>query len=117
MCSRRLMNPSMGSLAGSLIQKGTKSSYGSRLEANEQAPSYRWVGADCSDERRARVLATVVSLEGLDMIKQLACNDVVKGCTFVAKAPNEQELLRQVAAGKIRHEGSARLTRIEAGAA
>ena len=51
------------------------------------------------------------------MIEQLAGNDVVKGCKFVAKAPNEQELLRQVAAGKIRHEGSARLTRIEAGAA
>ena len=55
--------------------------------------------------------------KGWTIIKQLACNDVVKGCTFVAKAPNEQELLRQVAAGKIRHEGSARLTRIEAGAA
>src|SRR2546428_4829400 len=37
MCSRRLMNPSMGSLAGSLIQKETRSSYGSRLKANEQA--------------------------------------------------------------------------------
>src|SRR6266704_2004700 len=37
MCSRRLMTPSMGSLAGSLIQKETRSSYGSRLKANEQA--------------------------------------------------------------------------------
>lgn len=31
------------------------------------------------------------------MAKQLACNDVVKGCNFVTKAPNEEELLRQVA--------------------
>src|ERR1700688_2481690 len=38
MCSRRLTNPSMGSLPGSLIQRETRSSYGSRLKANEQAP-------------------------------------------------------------------------------
>ena len=31
------MNPSMGRLAGSLIQKETRSSYGSRLKANEFA--------------------------------------------------------------------------------
>ncbi len=31
------------------------------------------------------------------MAKQLACDDVVKGCKFVAKAANEQELLRKVA--------------------
>src|SRR5205807_2209602 len=29
-------------------------------------PSYRCVGVDCSDDQRSRVLATVVSLEGLD---------------------------------------------------
>src|SRR5204862_6492970 len=39
MCSRRLTNPSTGSLPGSLIQRETRSSYGSRLKANEQA---RW---------------------------------------------------------------------------
>jgi hypothetical protein len=32
-----LTNPSMGSLPGSLIQRETRSSYGSRLKANEQA--------------------------------------------------------------------------------
>jgi hypothetical protein len=31
MCSRRLTNPSMGSLPGSLIQTETRSSYGSRF--------------------------------------------------------------------------------------
>ena len=31
------------------------------------------------------------------MAKQLACDDLMKGCKFVAKAPNEQELLKQVA--------------------
>jgi len=38
-CSRRLTNPISGSLPGSLIQRETRSSYGSRLKANEQA---RW---------------------------------------------------------------------------
>lgn len=37
MCSRRLTNPSMGSLPGSLIQRETRSSYGSRLKASEEA--------------------------------------------------------------------------------
>src|SRR5512146_1189792 len=37
MCSRRLTTPSMGSLPGSLIQRETRSSCGSRLKANEQA--------------------------------------------------------------------------------
>ncbi|HWG51956.1 MAG: DUF1059 domain-containing protein [Gemmatimonadaceae bacterium] len=32
------------------------------------------------------------------MAKQFACDDIVKGCNFVAKAPTEQDLLRQVAA-------------------
>src|SRR5450755_2099465 len=35
MCSRRLTNPSTGSLRGSLIPRGTRSSCGSRLKANE----------------------------------------------------------------------------------
>lgn len=38
MCSRRSTNQSMGSLPGSSIPRETRSSYGSRLKANEQAP-------------------------------------------------------------------------------
>ena len=39
MCSRRLTNPSMGSLPGSSIQRETRSSYGSRLPVHENAPT------------------------------------------------------------------------------
>ncbi len=31
------------------------------------------------------------------MAKQLACDDLMKGCKFIAKASNEQELLKKVA--------------------
>jgi len=31
------------------------------------------------------------------MAKQLACGDLMQGCTFVATAENEQELLQEVA--------------------
>ena len=31
------------------------------------------------------------------MAKQLACDDLMKGCKFIAKAANEQELLKKVA--------------------
>jgi hypothetical protein len=59
MCSRRLANPSMGSLPGSLIQRETRSSYGSRLKANEQArlSRLRETFGRCKHCRRALVVA------------------------------------------------------------
>jgi predicted small metal-binding protein len=44
------------------------------------------------------------------MAKQLACNDLMKGCKFVAKAPNEQELLKQVASHAAQVHGVKEIT-------
>lgn len=44
------------------------------------------------------------------MTKHIACNDVVAGCRFEASAPNEEELLEQVAAHAAKEHGVREVT-------
>ena len=44
------------------------------------------------------------------MTKQIACNDVVAGCSFKASAENEQELLQKVAAHAAQEHGVKEVT-------
>jgi len=44
------------------------------------------------------------------MAKQLACDDLMKGCKFIAKAPNEQELLKKVASHAAQAHGVKEIT-------
>jgi len=44
------------------------------------------------------------------MGKQIACNDVVKGCAFQAHAETEEELLKQVAAHAAKEHGVTQVT-------
>jgi predicted small metal-binding protein len=44
------------------------------------------------------------------MSKQIACNDVVPGCAFEARAATEEELLRQVTAHAAKEHGVREVT-------
>lgn len=44
------------------------------------------------------------------MTKQLACGDIVEGCSYTASAPNEEELLKQVTAHAAEAHGVKEIT-------
>ncbi len=44
------------------------------------------------------------------MAKQLTCDDLMKGCKFIAKASNEQELLKKVASHAAQAHGVKEIT-------
>ncbi len=44
------------------------------------------------------------------MTKQIACNDVVNGCTFKASAATEEELVKQVVAHAAKDHGVTEVT-------
>lgn len=44
------------------------------------------------------------------MTKHIACNDVVKGCTFEANAASEEELLKEVTAHAAKDHGVREVT-------